>query len=136
MRKVGKFGIVLLMGAAGATATQIPAGTQVQIRLTTAVNTSAAKVDQPFEAVVIAPVVAGDQLAIAAGAKVTGHVKEVKAATQPDDQALLDLAFDRIGDAGGNKANIAAKVAGVDNARESVETNGQIKGIISPHTGS
>lgn len=136
MRKVGKFGIVLLMGAAGATATQIPAGTQVQIRLTTAVNTSAAKVDQPFEAVVIAPVVAGDQLAIAAGAKVTGHVKEVKAATQPDDQALLDLAFDRIGDAGGNKANIAAKVAGVDNARESVETNGQIKGIIASQTGS
>jgi len=136
MRKIGKFGIVLLLGAAGTAATQIPAGTQVQIRLTTAVNTSTAKADQPFEAVVIAPVVVSNQLAIAAGAKVTGHLKEVKAATQPDDQALLDLAFDQIGDAGGNKANIAAKVTGVDNARESVETNGQIKGIIASQTGS
>src|ERR1700680_3677958 len=137
MRKVGKLAALLLVGVAWAWATQIPAGTQVEIRLTTAVNTSTAKVDQPFEAVVIAPVVVGDRLAIAAGAKVTGHLKEVKAATQPDDQAWLDLAFDQIGEAaGGNKVNIAAKVAGVDNARESVETNGQIKGIIGSQTGS
>jgi hypothetical protein len=137
MRKLGKIGIALLLGAASATATQIPAGTQIQLRLTTSVNTSTAKVDQPFEAVVIAPVVVGDGLALAAGAKVTGHLKEVKAATQPDDQALLDLAFDQIGDdAGGAKVNIAAKVAGVDNARESVETSGQIKGIIASQTGS
>jgi hypothetical protein len=137
MRKIGELVALLWLGTAGAAATQIPAGTQIQLRLTTAVNTSTAKVDQPFEAVVIAPVVVGDGLALAAGAKVTGHLKEVKPATQPDDQALLDLAFDQIGDdAGGTKVTIAAKVAGVDNARESVETNGQIKGIIASQTGS
>jgi hypothetical protein len=136
MPKVRKLAALLLVGTACAMATQIPAGTQIQIRLTTAVNTSTAKAEQPFEAVVIAPVVVGDRLAVAAGAKVTGHLKEVKAATQPDDQALLDLAFDQIDDAGGTKAKIAAKVAGVDNARESVETNGQIKGIIASQTGS
>lgn len=114
----------------------MPAGTQIQVRLMTALKTSTAKVDQPFEAVVIAPVVVGERLVIGAGAKVTGHIKEVKAATQPDDQAVLDLAFDQISDADGKKASLAAKVTAVDNARESVDANGRITGIIASKTGS
>ena len=127
--------VLLLAGAFCASAVQIPAGTQIQIRLTTAVNSSKAKVGEPFEAVVIAPVVLGDRLAIAAGAKVTGHIKAVTAATQPDDQASLELAFDQIGEAG-VKANIAAKLAGVDNARETIDADGKIQGIIASQTGS
>ncbi len=117
-------------------AARLPEGTQIQIRLTTAINTSTAKQNQPFEAVVIAPVTVGEQLVVGAGAKVTGHIKEVTAATQPDDQAVLELAFDQISDSAGAKANIAAKIAGVDNARESVDANGRITGIIASQTGS
>src|ERR1700733_15239360 len=73
---------------------------------------------------------------MAAGATVAGHVKEVTAAVNPDDQAVLALAFDEIRDAGGKKAGIAAKLTGVDNARESLDADGRIQGIIASKTGS
>ena len=136
MPRIVELAAILLLAPAFGAAIQIPEGTQIQIRLTTAVNSSTAKVDQAFEAVVIAPVVSGDQLAIAAGAKITGHLKEVKAATQPDDQAVLDLAFDQISGPDGKKAALAAKLASVDNARESVDASGRITGINASQTGS
>jgi LssY C-terminus len=117
-------------------ATQIPTGTQVQIRLTTAVNTSTAKPKQAFDAVVIAPVLVGGGVALAAGAKVSGHIQEVTAAVKPDDQAVLTLAFDQIADSSGHSASLAAKLVGVDNARESVDKDGKITGIIASQTGS
>src|SRR5579862_6395217 len=85
MRRVRNIGAALLFSAGWAAAAQIPGGTQIQIRLTTALNTSTAKASQPFDAVVIAPVVVGERLVLGAGTVVAGHIKEVKAATQPDD---------------------------------------------------
>jgi hypothetical protein len=127
----------LALAAAGLTAAaQIPSGTQIQIRLATAVKTASAKVDDPVEAVVIAPVVAGNQIVMAAGPTLKGHVKEVKAAVQPDDQAVLDLVFDQISEAQGAKASLTAKVSSLDNARESVDAQGRILGIIASQTGS
>jgi len=108
----------------------------VQIRLTSAVNTSTAKPKQAFDAVVIAPVLAGGGVALAAGAKVSGHIQEVTAALKPDDQAVLTLAFDQIADSAGHSASLAAKLAAVDNARESVDADGKITGIIASQTGS
>src|ERR1700693_92884 len=95
-----RFGIALL-AVGTACAAEVPSGTRMEIRLTSAVNTSTAKVDEPFDAVVIAPVVAANQIVITAGVKLKGHVKEVKAAVNPDDQAVLALAFDQISDARG-----------------------------------
>jgi LssY C-terminus len=123
-----------LAGIAGAA--EIPSGTQMEIRLTSAVDTANAKVDQAFDAVVIAPVVAGNRMAIAAGVKLKGHVKEVKAAVNPDDRAVLGLAFDQLSDARGRKVNLSAKLVSVDNARESVDKDGRILGIIASQTGS
>src|SRR5579872_7497634 len=108
-----------LFAVALAPASQVPTGTQVQIRLTQAVNTKNAKVGQPVEAVLIAPVLVDNRIAVAAGVKVTGHIKELKAAVQPDDQAVLTLVFDQMSDASGARARIEARVASVDNARES-----------------
>jgi hypothetical protein len=117
-------------------AAEIPAGTQMQVRLTSAVNSSTAKVDQTFDAVVIAPVVAGDRIAVATGVKLAGHVKEVKAAVKADDQAVLGLAFDQLSDASGKRASLEARLVSVDNARESVDKDGRILGIIASQTGS
>ncbi len=117
-------------------AVQVPSGTHMEIRLTGAVNTATAKIDQPFDAVVIAPVLAANQIVVAAGVKVKGHVKEVKVAVNPDDQAVLGLVFDQISDARGKKAVLAARLVGVDNARESVDNDGRILGIIASQTGS
>ncbi len=117
-------------------AMEVPSGTHMEIRLTSAVNTATAKVDQPVDAVVIVPVVAANQIVVAAGVKVKGHIEEVKAAVNPDDQAVLGLVFDQIGDARGKKAVLAARLVGVDNARESVDKDGRILGIIASQTGS
>jgi len=129
--------VAISLVAVGLTcASEVPSGTQVQIRLTQAVNTRNAKVGQPVEAVVIAPVLAGSQIEVAAGVKVAGHVKEVTAAVQPDDQAVLALAFDQMSDSRGVQARIEARVASVDNARESIDKDGRILGIIASQSGS
>lgn len=108
----------------------------MQIRLTTEVNTRTAKVGDAFQALVIAPVVVDGHIAMAAGAMLTGHVKQVTAAVNPDDQAMLALSFDQVRDATGKKAAIATKVVGIDNARESVDAEGRIQGVIASKTGS
>ena len=129
-----RFGVILLAASVLAGAS-IPSGTQVQIRLTTALNTATGKVDQPFEAVVIAPVVVGDRIAMAAGAKVTGHVQAIQAADQTNQRAELSLAFDQIAE-GRRKATLGAKLASIDNARESLDADGRITGIAASETAS
>jgi hypothetical protein len=129
-------GVLVLATVACATAARIPAGTPIQIRLTTEVNSSTAKAGQSFDAIVIVPVVVNERIVMAAGAALAGHVKEATAAVQPDDQAMLALAFDEIRDASGAKAAVAAKLASIDNARETVDDQGRIQGIIGSKTGS
>ncbi len=128
--------IFFLLASGWLTAARIPSATQIQIRLTKEVNTSTSKVGDTFEALVIAPVVVNGQIAMAAGATLTGHIKEVTAAVNPDDQAVLALAFDEIRDPSGKKAMIAAKVTSLDHARESLDADGRIQGIIASKTGS
>jgi LssY C-terminus len=127
--------LLLAVTGVGAAA-RIPSGVQIQIRLTTEINTSSAKVGDAFQALVIAPVVVEGRVAMAAGATLAGHVKETTAAVNPDDQAVLALAFDEIRDTNGTKASIAAKLSAVDNARESLDADGRIEGIIASKTGS
>src|SRR5438270_5284847 len=99
----------MLAAAASLAAASIPSGSQLQIRLLTAVNTADAKANQRVDAVLIAPVVTGEQIAIPAGVTLTGHIKEITAATKPDEQAKLDLVFDQISSAG-RKIPLAAKL--------------------------
>jgi len=128
-------GITLLLATGLLAAAPIPSGTEIQIRLTSALNTASGKAGQHFDAVVIAPVVVAGRIAMAAGAKVSGHIVSVTAADDKDQQASLSLAFDQIaGDA--QKATLAAKVSGIDNARETVASDGLITGIKPSDTGS
>jgi hypothetical protein len=136
MKPLRTVAAILAATASLAPAATVPAGTQINIRLTDAINTSTAKVDQPVAAVIIAPVLAGDRMAIAAGVKVAAHVTHVKATAGPDDQAELDLAFTQLADAKGHRVNLEAKLASVDNARETVNADGRILGIIASQTGS
>ena len=125
----------LVLAVASLPAAQIPSGTQIQIRLTTAIKSASAKVDDPVEAVVIAPVVADGQIVMSAGATLRGHVKEVVAAVNADDQAVVGLGFEQIADSTGAKAGLDAMVSSVDNAREKVDSSGRILGIIASQTG-
>jgi hypothetical protein len=129
-------GVLLLAAVASATAAKIPAGTQIQIRLTAEVNSSTAKAGQALGAIVIVPVVVNHRIAMAAGVTLAGHLTDATAAAQPDDQAMLSLAFDEIHDARGVKAAVAAKLASIDNASEKVDDQGRIQGIVASKTGS
>lgn len=120
--------VLLAIGvAAGA---EIPAGTQIPIRLKTKVSSQQSKVGDPVEAVVIAPVVAEGQIWMAPGEVLRGKVREVQAAgPDGDPRAALDLEF---GEWKGKK--LVAKVTGVDNAREGVDEAGKIVGIAASET--
>jgi LssY C-terminus len=73
------------------------------------------------------------QFAIPAGAVVRGDVEKATQSTKPDERSTLLLAFNEI-EIGGAKLKLAARVASVENARESVDEQGQITGIVASET--
>jgi LssY-like putative type I secretion system component LssY len=123
----------LLALALPAAAVEVPAGTELHIRLKTKVATNISKPKDAVEAVVIAPVVIDGQFLIPAGSTVHGAVETVKPSAKPDERAVLDLKFTEL-DLDGQKVKIATKLTTVDNARESVDEQGQIQGILAAET--
>jgi hypothetical protein len=112
---------------------KLPDGTEIQIRLKTKVATPTSKAKDPVEAVVIAPVMVEGQFVIPAGAVVRGTVEKAAQSTKPDERSALSLAFSEI-EIGGAKLKLAARVGSVENARESVDDQGQISGILANET--
>src|SRR5271157_3945470 len=113
-----KEGFLLLQLAGLLAASQVPAGTKLELRLTSAVNSATSKAKDAIQAVVIAPVLAGNSIVIGPGTHVVGHVQEAKQAEAADQQAVLVLSFDQLRDSKGTVASITAKLVDVDNARE------------------
>lgn len=111
--------------AVAAAAAQFPAGTEIPVRLKTKVSTQTSRAGDPVEAVAI-----GGGLA---GAILRGKVEKVSQSAKGDDRSVLLLKFDEI-EGGGAKAKLAAQVAGVDNAREQVDEQGQVQGILASET--
>jgi len=83
--------------------------------------------------VIIAPVMLDGQFVIPAGAAVRGTVEKATPSTKGDERAVLLLAFTEL-EIDGAKSKLAAQVAAVDNARESVDEHGQINGILASDT--
>jgi hypothetical protein len=116
-----------------AMAQQAPIGTQISIRLKSAVSTRSAKPADPVEAVVIAPIEANGRTVMAAGAVVRGSVERVSQSSAGGERAALLLRFTDI-ETGGARRAIMARVESVDNAREKVDDQGQINGILATET--
>ncbi len=114
-------------------AVDVPAGTEIQIRLKTKVATQSAKAKDPVEAVVIAPVMVDGQFVAPAGAAVRGTVEKAAQSTKADEGSLLVLNFTEL-EIESAKFKLAAQVAAVDNAREKVDEQGQINGILASDT--
>jgi hypothetical protein len=74
------------------------------------------------------------QAIIAPGAELTGKTSDVKAASKPDEAATLKLDFSTIKPRNGQQQSIAAGVSSIDNARESVGSDGLITGIVASQT--
>ena len=113
-----------------AMAWQAPAGTRIFIRLKSAVSTRSSKPADPVEAVVIAPVEANGRTLIAAGAMVRGTVEKVAQPSAAGERGALLLGFTEL-ETGGARRALAGRVESVDNARETVDDQGQINGILA-----
>jgi hypothetical protein len=110
-----------------------PVGTQILIRLKSAVSTRSSKPADPVDAVVIAPVAANGRTVISPGALVRGSVEKVAQPSADGQRATLLLRFAGL-DTGGARRTMLARVASVDNARETVDDQGQINGILATET--
>jgi LssY C-terminus len=112
----------------GATAASVPIGTELHIRLTNRISSADAKEGAPVGAVLIAPVVVGGQIILPPGAQLTGVMKGVQsAAADPKKAPALELEFKRI-TFETERDDLAARVSGVDNAKEHVDDKGMITG--------
>jgi hypothetical protein len=129
-RNVNCASAVLFCLAAPVFAIPVPAGTEINLRLKTKVSSASSKVKDTVEAMVIQPVMAGGQFVIPAGVTVHGVVIESKASTGPDDRAMLQVVFTQV-DLPSGKTKLVSTVSDVDNSRETVNSNGQIQGIVA-----
>lgn len=119
--------VALFFYAAALFAAQIPAGTELSVRLVDKVASDAKTQPVAIHAVLISPVAVNGAIVIGAGAHLTGSVRDAKAATEKDP-AQLRLNFTELSD-GKVRVPIAAVVSRLDNARESVDDSGLITGI-------
>lgn len=110
---------------------QVPAGTQLHIRLTTPVGSYASKPGSPVEAVLIAPVEVNGETLLPEGAIFSGTVTRA----QPvglgiaHETATLALDFDTCTLPGGYKMPVATRLIEVDNGRERVLEDGSVRGV-------
>jgi hypothetical protein len=125
--------VCVLLVCAPLAALEVPAGTAIEVRLKTKLSAAATKAGDAVEAIVIAPVMVGGEFAIPAGAPIRGSVTKSAASTQGDERSTLLLGFAEL-EVAGAKLKCAARVSGVDNARESVDEQGQINGILASET--
>jgi hypothetical protein len=115
-------------------AAEVPAGTDIYIRLNNKVSTAASHEKDSIDAVVITPVVVNGKVAIPAGSRLKGEVLSIKAPEKANDRGLLKLGFTQLVGKSGKTANLKSKLIDVDNARESVDEAGQVIGILASET--
>jgi hypothetical protein len=96
----------------------VPAGTEIQIRLKTKISSQNARAKDPVEAVVIAPAMVNGKFVIPTGAAVRGTVEKVTPSTKPDERAVLLLAFTELENSG-VKSRLAAQVVAADRSTAS-----------------
>jgi hypothetical protein len=110
---------------------ELPADTKIEIRLKTKVSSNASKPHDPLDAIVIQPVLLGNQCVIPIDATLRGEVVKAEPSAAADQRALLQLDFNQLLGKRGKTIALTAKVADVDNGRESVDDSGVIQGIVA-----
>ncbi len=75
---------------------EIPAGTELDARLSTALNTGTAKVEDRFEATTVVDLVIDGRTLVPAGAVLRGVVSSVEPATRTNRTARMTVTFDQM----------------------------------------
>ncbi len=115
---------------------EVPAGTQIHVRLTSTVGSYASPAGSPVEGVLIAPVKVDGVAVLPAGSTVFGKVKSVRRVGfgLVHESAAIELQFDRVVLPDGPDLPISTRVQQVDNGRERVNRKGLIERVRSTGT--
>ena len=118
---------VSLPGGAAA----IPGGTLLEVRLQSAVSTHDSRQGDGVSAALVAPVMAGDRVALPTGTAVSGEVLHVRKVGTGlwRSRAQLKLDFHTLNAGAGGSVPLKTQVLEIDNARETVDSSGTIRGI-------
>ncbi len=110
---------------------EVPAGTELHVRLTAPIGSYAGKPGMRVNAVLIAPVVVNNDVILPMGSTLSGVVGKVARVGLGfrHETASLDLNFSRITLPGGAAVPVATRVSEVDNSREHVASGGRIHGV-------
>ncbi len=130
--------LLALAITSAAKAVTIPVGTELNVRLTSDVSSSAPSGGR-VTAVLVTPVFVNGAPAISAGTQLTGNTADVhpyKAGTDggAEQPATLRIQFTKIQDSRGQSKTIYCVLKDVDNARETVGSSGLITGIRQAET--
>jgi hypothetical protein len=106
------------------------AGTELHVRLTTAVGSYASRPGMPVKAVLIEPVRVANGTVLPPGSVLSGVIKAVTRVGYGllHEMARLQLQFTAITLPSGTVMPISTRVSAVDNGREHVNRNGRIEG--------
>jgi hypothetical protein len=108
---------------------EIPAGTELSIRLDSVLSSKHSQAGEPVSATLIAPVRAGGHEALPAGFAVHGTVANPTPAHKRLNHSVLWLNFGELIGEANRSATFHARVLDVDNGRESVDSEGVIHGL-------
>lgn len=75
---------------------EIPAGTEVDVRLRTPLTSDTAQVEDRVEATTMVDMFRGDELLVPAGARLTGYVSSVDRASRTDRKGSLTINFTKL----------------------------------------
>ena len=117
-------------GASTSGPRELPAGTEMDVRLQTPLTSGTAQIEDRVEGTTLVDVYKGDQMLVPAGSLLTGHITSVDRATRTDRTGSLTIRFDRLA-VGGRTYDIRATVT---NALESEGLKGE-KGRIGAGAG-
>lgn len=115
-----------------ARAAVVPAGTILEVRLTTPVASYSSKPGAPIQADVVAPVVDDDgRTLIPLGSHLRGRLGDVKriGLGLVRGRATLEFEFDSLEFPDGTTLDLTTRMNSVENAREKVDKQGRIQGI-------
>ena len=127
---------VVLCSTGIARTRELAAGKIIEVRLTKSLASFSSQKGSDVEGVVIAPVRVEGQIVIPMGAKVTGIIRDINrvGAGLIHESARIDVEFNKLILPDGAIVPLKTQLTGIDNARESVDRRGRVKGIRSTGT--
>jgi len=117
-------------------ASSLPAGTILYVRLKTPVSTTSSKVHQKVTAQTVRQIFVSGKVVAPLGAQLTGEIEKLHASSTPDDPALMVIDFTQMELPGEKPVKISCHLLKIENARETVMKDGTIQGVVASDLGS